>query len=569
MKKHRINAVLWSAFLSAGLFAPIAAAQAAAVVVPGSADAGRVDRRESEPQTQIIPLPQIESKQTLPSAEAPKGSEQIKVTLTDVRIAGMTVFSTEDIKGLYKPYLGREVTLDAVWKIADLLTKHYRDNGYFLSRVVVPQQEMDGGIIGLRAIEGYVGDVQFKDALSENKIVKAWTDKLLSYKPLTSDQIENVLLGLNDLPGVNLRAIMQPMKNTEGTAGAVRLVLERKETPLATGTVSYDNYASRFLGPHEVQAQTQFVFWPTHKTTVHLLSSVPFTKVRYGGLRHEMPVFRGGTLELFGANTTASPGYTLKSYDINSYSLTIGAALNYDIIRQRQENLRTRFVLEMRNTHADVLGDRLTKDNIRAARVKVGYQNADSLGGQNSVDATLSQGLNFLGASNPGEAYLSRADARPNFTKFNLDAFRLQSVSKNWDIFAAAASQLSTTSLYSSEQFGYGGQAFGRSYDDSEIMGDYGVAASAEIRYMGLSDWNGLKIVPYPFYDVGAIWNIGDNATTQFETGSSAGAGFRLSSDFGLSGNFGFAFPLTRKADAPMYGNGCNPRFFWQVSYSF
>ncbi len=540
-----------------------------AAPLPGPADAGRIDQREGVRVPEPNLLPPVQQKAVVPLPSVPENSRQVRLTLRNLRIVGMSVFAIDDVKDIYAPYLDREVTLDTVWKIAGQLTEHYHDAGYFLARVTVPQQEIKDGVVVLRVVEGYVGEVKLDDPLAEKVIVKEWIDKILSCHPVKAEQIESALLHLNDLPGVNLRAVMEPIERTEEDGGAVRLILERKKTPLVSGTLGFDNNGSRFLGPYEAQMQAQANFFPMQRTTLALLSSLPWHELKYGSLKHELPVFAGGTVELYGAYTTAMPGYTLKVEDIKSRSTTLGVAFDYSIIRQREENLSGRIAFEAHNIATDMLGATLTKDDIRALRLNLNYQRADAWNGQNMLDGTVSRGVDFLGASQPGQKNLSRANAKPNFTKVDLNASRLQGITQDWTIFTAVSAQAASGTLYASEQFGYGGQAFGRAYDDSEITGDQGVAASAELRYAGFHSWHGFQPVPYEFYDIGAVWNEGQDSTMTYAMGSSAGAGFRILSDIGLSTNFGLAFPLSRRISNPIYGNGKNPRYFIQVSYAF
>jgi hypothetical protein len=77
----------------------------------------------------------------------------------------------------------------------------------------------------LHVIEGYIGDIKLDDPLADNSIVRQWIDRLLSYRPVKDDQIETVLLHLNDLPGVNLHAVLEPMQATDETEGATPLIL--------------------------------------------------------------------------------------------------------------------------------------------------------------------------------------------------------------------------------------------------------------------------------------------------------------------------------------------------------
>ena len=291
-------------------------------------------------------------------------------------------------------------------------------------------------------------------------------------------------------------------------------------------------------------------------------------------------MFAGATAELYGSSTNAVPGYTLKPEDIKSVSTIVGAAFDYSIIRQRQENLSGRIAFERQDTDSDILGTPLTRDAIRALRLGFTYQLADLWNGQNGLNGTLSHGLNIFGASQPGQENLSRAGATSDFTKFNIDVSRLQSIGDNWGLLTALSAQIASGPLYSSEQFGYGGQAFGRAYDNSEIIGDRGINGSVELRYSGISPLSteppsGLSTVyhiqpvPYGFYDIGSVWNIGPDQTMPYASGSSAGAGLRLLSDFGLSTNFGLAFPLTRRIANPIDGNGKSPRYFMSVSCGF
>jgi hemolysin activation/secretion protein len=564
INKRRLGGHVWLAVLVLAIGTMPAVGYAA--TLPGPADAGRIDQREQSRTLQPNLSASAAPVQIFPAPNAPEQSKHIYVILTDVRITGMQVFTTEDIKDIYAPYIGFKTTLDSIWAIAAQLTERYRDEGYFLSRVIVPQQKVEDGIVTLRVVEGYIGEVKLEGPLAENEIVKQWIDKVQSYRPVKAAQIESVLLHLNDLPGVNLRAVLEPMQPVESTEGAVRLVLEPKEEPVVTGSISFDNNGSRYLGPYEAQIQVQAVILPTQRTTATWFSSLPWDDVKYGSLKHELPLFSAATLELYGSYTNAVPGYTLKPDEIKSTSATLGIAFEYSLIRQRQENLNARLAFESRDTESDILGTPLTRDYVRALRASLNYQLADSWNGQNAFNGALSQGLSILGASRPDQQNLSRAGARPDFTKFNLDASRLQSLTGSWDMLTAVSGQLASAPLYASEQFGYGGQAFGRAYDNSEITGDHGISGSAELRYGGVETWHGFQPTPYGFYDIGTVWNQHDQ-TTPSTSGSSVGLGVRLLSECGLAGDVGLAFPLTRAIATPISGNGKNPRYYMWVSY--
>lgn len=554
--------------LFAGILLAAAESAAAPFTLPGSADAGRVDKREElqAPEMNLTsPAPPMH---ILSSADAPEKSKHVTLVLKQVHITGMTAFNDAQVEDIYTPLIGQTITLDQAWVMAGKLTERYRNAGYFLSRATVPQQDVKDGIITLHVVEGYIGEVKFDDELAKNHLIRDWLDRLQSYRPLKADQLESIMLQLNDLPGVSLHAVLEPIPD-EQTTGAVRLVLETRAEQQVHGSVSFDDYGSRFLGPFEATTQAQAVIIPMEKTTATLLSASPWDELHYGGVKQEIPIIPGGQVELYGNHTASQPGYTLKAEDINSDSTLLGVAFDYKLIRQREENLTSRVAFESRETDSDIVGTPLTRDYIRALRAGLTYETVDGWNGYNSLSGTLSQGLDILGASPAGQANLSRVGATPDFTKFEASINRIQAINEDWGIVTSAAMQVASGTLYSSEQFGYGGQSFGRAYDDSEITGDQGVAASLELRYTGIDASWGIKTVPYGFYDLGTVWNSDSRDEAARASGSSAGGGIKLMSDSGISTDIGVAFPLTRDIDNPLTGNGRNPRYLMQVGYNF
>lgn len=561
--------------LFAGASISVSALAAPAPPLPGSADVGRLERR-AEPQSILPALPAPVTPRTSYEPEAaPPASHDIKVTLTGVSINGMTAYSGDEIKSLYREYLDRQTTLDVAWIIAARLTERYHQDGYFLTRVTIPEQELKDGVLRLQVTEGFIEDVRLNDPLSKNRIVKQWLARLKAYRPLKASQIESVLLHLNDLPGVNLRAVLEPIKSLDDP-GAVRLVLEPKSVHRLTGQISVDDYASRYLGPLEVIAQAQLVTAPTLRTTASALSTMTSNEVLFGYLRQEIPLFAGATLELSLAHASSTPGYTLKKFDEVSDLMTYSAAIDYSIIRQRQENLSARLEFDARDISTNTFGNiPQTRDRIRVLSLEINFNATDRWRGQTTIDAKTVQGLDVLGASpaqTPGSLanHLSRADAKPAFTKFDLDISRTQALNDHFAIVVSGAAQLTASPLYASEQFGYGGEVFGRAYSDSEITGDEGVNGSVELRYFGLPQAAGAAFMPYGFYDIGRVWNNRQYLADAFaESGSSTGVGLRIASTLGITANIGVAIPLTRRQTAPIYGNGKNARPFFKLAYGF
>lgn len=296
---------------------------------------------------------------------------------------------------------------------------------------------------------------------------------------------------------------------------------------------------------------------------------MPVDELNYTTLSHEIALAPNLVFSLTGSITRAEPGYTLKPFDVQSDSSYLAGSFSYQAIRQRDKNLSLKLTLDSRNSDTDSLGIKISQDRIRAVRANAVFDKLDNWHGYNIASLTLSHGINAFGSSDAGDLDISRAEAKPDFRKAELTLTRLQDVGNNFSILLSTQGQVASGPLYSSEEFGYGGQSFGRAYDASEISGEHGLAATAELRYNGFEPIFDLNTTPYIFYDIGRVWND-DTAQISRESGSSAGFGTRISSDEGISANIGLAFPITRSINSPIYGQSKEgPRILLQVGKSF
>src|SRR4029077_5629494 len=127
---------------------------AVAQPIPPSAQPGRERERFTEPPAPLAePGGQAIS---LPSTVAPKGADHINVLVHGVQIVGMTVYTQEQLAPLYADMIGHEVTLQAVYDLAQKITTKYGNDGFVISRAIVPPQQLNpgGATIRIQVIEG-------------------------------------------------------------------------------------------------------------------------------------------------------------------------------------------------------------------------------------------------------------------------------------------------------------------------------------------------------------------------------------------------------------------------------
>lgn len=566
--------ILSRTFCTAAVFCITSISLASAqTVVPGSADSSRVQKRLS-----LDTLPEITGERVVKVPEyitttAPAGAEKQKLTLREVIVDGMTAYEESDLASIYQNLLGTEISLADVFGMAERLTVKYRNDGYILSQVVVPPQEIENGRIRLQVVEGYIDTVTIEGAPSERirKALHRMADKMVAAPPLSSKKLEHYLLLMNDLPGISVRSVLSPSTTQPGAAD-ITLLVDYKPFDIFA---QVDNRGSRFLGPLQASlaGRSNSALGRGESIDLQYVTApdgFPESELNFIALDYTETINARGTRINIGTSfTNTEPGFTISQFDVRGRSKNFHIEVTHPFIRSRSKNLfgSLRFdVNDIRRTD-NITTDRI-EDRIRALRANGLYQFTDSLIGLNTIDVTLSQGLNILNAREAGQANLTRDAGREDFTKFEAEITRLQRVTNNVSVLAGVIGQKSNHILLSSEEFGVGGSEYGRAYDNSEIVGEEGFAAKLELQIddpVTVPHIQGYQL--YGYYDIGRVYDP-DNSepADQRRSIAAVGAGIRFDITGNISGSAEVAVPLTRDVET----NGDKtPRGFFSLSASF
>lgn len=561
--------LLGSTLFVAGL---MATTSALAQTVVGPADVGRVQDRAVEPMI-TQPAGDLVTVEGPVMATAPAGAEKFMLKLSSVNYEGLSVYQPADLESIYAGKIGQEISVADVYQIAAEITRKYRNDGYILTQVVVPPQTIEGGVVQLQVVEGVVDGIAVEGVASDSEraLIEAYAAQVKG-APLSTQKLEQAILLINDLPGVSARAVISPSA-TETGAADMRVVVERKDYQ---GVLSLDNYGSRYLGPLQGQASVSAnsLLNMNERITVDLVYAPGggiSKELAYGDIAYEQPFGPYGTsLELKAALASTDPGYTLSQYDINGHSSSYSAKINQPIIRTRAFNWSTYGLFDVRNNSTQSNIDNTRKDYIRALRAGTELDFIDNLFtvAYTTMNVEVAQGLSLFGASDNGDADLSRAAGNPQFTKLNAEVQRLQRLSSNINLLLGVRGQISNDAMLSSEEFGVGGPNYGRGYDPSEIVGDSGFAGKAELQVTEplATDWVRTYQV-YGFLDAGRVWN--EDATTaadQDMSVASTGFGVRTTLHTGTEAGMYVALPIGRDVEA--LGDQ-DPRVYFNLQQRF
>lgn len=435
--------------------------------------------------------------------EAPEGAENLKVTPSGLSLSGDVPPGVEAETARIEAGLsGKRVTGADLFAAARDLEQAYARAGYPLVRVSLPPQTItDGAPLKLVITDGTVAGVD-TSALPERarRRVEAVMEPLVGQSSLTQADLERRLLLAGDTPGVALRSTLR----AGDAPGTAEIVVDGRYDPV-TATLGVDNGLDDDLGNYAVNLGVNFnnllsmgevgylmmAGYPGFNDSI--FESEPRNRQLVAGFRVPIGI-NGVWLNVEGVDARTNPVSDF-DYTIPDHYQRLSTRLGYNWIRSR--NLNTESVLSFDITDEkqtlDVAGEKFdwAEDRLRIVRLAQSVDYYMPSGGFISGDATLSFGIDGLGARQPTlELPMTRAGAEPGFQKFNLSGrFSQQFFGDQLGFSLAAKAQTSFgQAMAASEQMGLGGMNWLSGYGSGDIQSDTGAALRAEFAFPGLVD---------------------------------------------------------------------------------
>lgn len=546
-------------------------------LIPSSALPEQVSRglKEQAPRAveEVPPVVTPPKQAPQPGMEAAK---KITFVLNGIIIKGNHVYSDAQLRKLYHDKLGKKISVAQLFEIVQGITNYYRNNGYILSRAILPPQHVKNGIVIIQVIEGFIEKVDISGHPQGARCyIQMLGYRIIQCRPLEISRMEHYLLIANETPATSVKAVLAPSKTTAGAAD-LTLVTENQ---LVTGYLSYDNYGTRYIGPQQITANLGFnsAIASGDATQITYTKTPKGTELTYTDVNYNLPIGCEGVRWLVGyTRTHTHPLFVLTPAQIDGLNLNYYTSLQFPVIRKRTESLNWfinfNYLDSIVNT---IFGLLLYADHVRTLGVGVSYNFSDKYYGANSIYADLRQGLPIFGYTsntNPQTALTSRPGGRADFTKIDIVLSRLQAIQGPYTLYGVFKGQWAFNPLLASEQFAFGGSVLGRGYDVAEIIGDRGVAGCLELRYdVGVGNRVINALQPYIFYDYGKIWNYKKIVgTPTIISGTTAGIGMRFFAYRYISGNVMWTQTLTKQVLAEsLIGDGKRPRVFFSIVGSF
>lgn len=459
----------------------------------------------------------------------------VDVYVTQFKFIGNTIFSNAELLAVISEYINKKITTNELHTIRNKLTQFYIDHGYINSGAILPDQEIDKGIITYSITEGVLSVVQ----LSGQKNLHhdyIYNRVLLGVEaPLNVNAVQKQLFLLQqDLRIKRVNAKLKPGLS----AGESFLYLEVEEDKLYRANINVNNHSSPSVGSERIDIDYEHLSLFGYGDTLNL----GFGKTE--GLddfnfQYSLPITASGSsIGLYYRNSDSEVVETPFSIlDVISHSETVGISSVFSVYKDLDGQLDLGLNFEKRKSATYLLGQPYSFDtgpHDGVSRVSVlRFSQSWYKRVPNRVIAgrsTFNQGVDVMDAT--------INDSAPD-GKFQTWLGQLQWLerysSNQSELVMHANIQLADDALLPLEQFAIGGANSVRGYRENQLVGDSGVNYSIEYRYP-LYQANDNYWQAAIFSDYGRVWNK-DRSISEPNDIYSAGIGLRWTNNKGAGFN--------------------------------
>lgn len=435
---------------------------------------------------------------------------------------GNTAFTPEVLSEIVKEFQGKELTLAELHSVAEKVADYYHQRGYFLAKVILPEQSIDNGNVTLQIFEGKLGKI----TISGNKsypdgFLQKYFANMKQEGIIQQDSLESALLLVNDLPGLKAKSVLRAGAQN----GDTDIIINVEENPRSQGSIEASSFGSRNWRSISFMNRGQRGgSFSTRVVDGNMPNNLSFVNASYS-----LPIDAKGTCaSLYILKGDFGVGQEFASLNITGKASAIGAAFTRPLIKTRAQSIAAELGFDMRNSEQDMLGLTSSRDRIRVLRLGL-HRNTEDMDGRTFMSLFLQQGLgSMFGGMDNNDPLSSRpvAGADGRFTKLNFDSARIQGLRPKSFLISRLSGQISSKSLVVGEQMAIGGIDSVRGYYSSEYLGDSGVQANLEARFAS-SATQPEKFQTALFVDW-ALASIRKPALGQTKSASLIGAGFGI-----------------------------------------
>ena len=485
---------------------------------------------------------------------------QFKVN--EIIFEGNTKVKTASLNTLAESVIGQDIYFEDLLRVAKKITKYYQAKGFLTSYAFIPSQNIKNGVVTICIVESKVDSIDIEG----NRWARSWYLKniIMGKNGLREGDVFNAGALQGALREINQEDYIEAQSVVSKNDDKTQLKLDVKDRFPLKFDFAWDDYGRSYTG---VQ-RASFLLGLDNVTGMG-------DKI-YGGTI----LSSGATGVLAGYSVPISPYGTRLSFDFSNSNINLGGPYKFLNVKGKAqsyalrithpliENAKTSVVaytgIDFVNasTESKLLNSTLSDYNLYVLRS----------GFHGMTDDKNGRWIGTLGfdVGLPGATKGEIRGPQGVFFKLVAGATRVQRLFGRTIGILRVNGQYSPNRLYTAEQMQIGGPYTLRGYQPAELIGDYGVTGTAEIRtpIPGLRKIlpNKLKFIDDKvrlavFYDFGWVQEHSHLYDYPQNFLHSVGFGSYISLTDWISLQFGVGIPLGRK----YYGEN-SARFYFGLN---
>lgn len=471
-------------------------------------------------------------------AGAPADAGDPAVVRFDIRrfdVSGNTLLPAATVDAAVAPFAGPQRDFGDVQRALEALEGAYRQAGYTVVTVELPEQELDQGVVRLRVVQTRIGTVKVQgNAWFDEANIRRSVPRLEAGRTPNVAAISTALNLANDNPAKKVSLKLQG-SDTEGEVDATLQVTDERPWQ---AMLNLDNTGTGQTGRTRAGVVLQHAnLWNLdHVVSLQYTTTVEHPgRVKVYGIGYHIPLYAlGDALDFYGSYSNIDSGtVTAGVFDlaVSGKGAVYGARWTQNLKKRGDYQAKLLYGVDYKAFKNSIVlfGQELGND-VTVRPASIAYQGT-LVRETSELAGSVTLVRNLPGGSRGRQADFTRAraGAPDDYTLLRIGASYSRVLPRDWQVRAIANGQWTNDALIPGEQFGAGGAASVRGFTEREVANDRGLGANVELYTPNLCARLNSQCRVLAFYDAAWVRRVealpGELASTAI---ASAGLGLRL-----------------------------------------
>ena len=422
---------------------------------------------------------------------ASDAAPEARFDIWEYRVEGNTLLETKRIEAVVYPMLGPQRVASDVNEAASSLERAYRDAGFPTIYVEVPEQDVKGGVVTLRIVEGRVGRVRVEGAryFTPSGILT----KLASVNPGDVLHVPTMQTELNALNGQSPDLKVVPILKPGKTPGVVDIDFKVNDKNPLHGSLEANNYNSANTTESRVAASLSYdnLWQKQHSLSLQWQTSPQKTsEVNVLAATYIAPWFDSSNRVAVYAIDSKSDVASVGDVAVIGNGKIYGARFVMPLPSDR-EYVHS---LSMGADYKDY-SEIIRLDPANKLKTPIDYAvwtvqyNATQFTANSQTQWSIGANFGIRGVGNSDSEFIDKRNKSfANFAYLRGSVERTDLFAGDWQLISALHAQVADSPLINNEQFSAGGVRSVRGYYESQALGDNGATLGLEVRTPKLLD---------------------------------------------------------------------------------